>query len=51
MQLIEEPFAPFYTITLNFILALLNLRDDWDYLILVTKKVNKKYCLIPGKIT
>jgi hypothetical protein len=50
MQPIKEPLAPFYIITLDFILALLSSYKEFDYLLLVTKKVNKKHCLILKKI-
>ena len=51
MQPIKELLALFYTITLNFILALLSSYKEVDYLLLVIKKVNKKHCLILRKIT
>jgi hypothetical protein len=50
MQLIKEPLAPFYTITLDFILALLSFYKEFDYLLLIIEKVNKKYYLILRKI-
>jgi hypothetical protein len=50
MQPIKEPLVPFYIITLDFILALLSFYKEFDYLLLVTKKVNKKHCLILRKI-
>jgi hypothetical protein len=49
MQPIKEPLAPFYIITLNFILVLLSSYKEFNCLLLITKKVNKKYCLILGK--
>jgi hypothetical protein len=51
MQPIKEPLAPFYIILLNFILALLSSYKEFNYLLLVIEKVNKKYCLILRKIT
>jgi hypothetical protein len=51
MQPIKEPPAPFYIITLDFILALLSSYKEFNYLLLVIEKVNKKYCLILRKIT
>jgi len=51
MQPIKELLALFHIITLNFILALLSFYKEFDYLLLVTKKVNKKYCLILRKTT
>ena len=51
MQPIKELLALFYTITLDFILALLSFYKEFDYLLLVTKKVNKKHCLILRKTT
>jgi hypothetical protein len=50
MQPIKEPLVPFYIITLNFIFALLSSYKKFDYLLLVIKKVNKKYYLILRKI-
>jgi hypothetical protein len=51
MQLIKEPLTLFYIITLDFILALLSSYKKFDYILLVIKKVNKKYCLILRKAT
>jgi hypothetical protein len=51
MQPIKEPLAPFYIIILNFILALLSSYKEFDYILLVIKKVNKKHYLILGKTT
>jgi len=51
MQPMKELLALFYIITLDFILALLSSYKEFDYLLLVTKKVNKKNCLILGKTT
>jgi hypothetical protein len=51
MQPIKEPLVPFYTIILNFILALLSSYKEFDYMLLVTKKVNKKHYLILKKTT
>jgi len=51
MQPIEELLALFYIITLDFIFALPSSHEEFDCLLLVTEKVNKKYCLILGKIT
>jgi hypothetical protein len=50
MQLIKEPLALFYTIILDFIFALLSFYKEFDYILLVIKKVNKKHFLILGKI-
>jgi hypothetical protein len=49
MQLIKKPLILFYIIILDFILALLSSYKEFDYMLLVTKKVNKKHCLILGK--
>jgi hypothetical protein len=46
MQPIKEPLAPFYTITLDFSLALLSSYKKFDYILLVIEKVNKKHYLI-----
>jgi hypothetical protein len=51
MQLIKEPLALFYIITLDFILALLSSYKEFDYMLLVIEKVNKKHYLILRKIT
>ena len=51
MQPIKELLILFYTITLDFILALPSSYKEFDYLLLITKKVNKKYYLILRKIT
>ena len=51
MQLIKELLALFYTITLDFILALLSFYKEFDYILSVIKKVKKKYCLILEKTT
>jgi len=42
---------PFYIIILDFILALLSSYKEFDYMLLVIEKVNKKHCLILGKTT
>jgi hypothetical protein len=51
MQPIKEPLAPFYIITLDFILVLLSSYKEFDCLLLVIEKVNKKYYLIIRKTT
>ena len=51
MQLIKEHLALFYIITLNFILALLSSYKEFDYMLLVIEKVNKKHYLILKKTT
>jgi len=51
MQLIKELLALFYTITLDFILALLSFYKEFNCILLVTKKVNKKHYLISKKTT
>jgi hypothetical protein len=43
--------VPFYIIILDFILALLSFYKEFDYMLLVIKKVNKKHYLILGKTT
>jgi hypothetical protein len=50
MQPIKEPLMLFYTITLDFILALLSSYKEFNCLLLVIEKVNKKHCLILKKI-
>ena len=51
MQPIKELLVLFYIITLDFILALLSSYKEFNCLLLVTKKVNKKHCLILRKTT
>ena len=51
MQLIKELLAPFYTIILDFILALLSFYKEFDYILSIAKKVNKKHYLILRKTT
>jgi hypothetical protein len=51
IQPILELPGPFHTITIDFILALLESYKGFDYLISIIEKVNKRYVVIPGIIT
>jgi hypothetical protein len=51
MQPIEEPLALFYIITLDFIFALLSFYKEFNCMLLVIEKVNKKHYLILRKTT
>ena len=42
---------PFYTLTINFILALPISAKGYNYLILITCKFSRRISLIPRKIT
>ena len=43
--------APFYTITIDFVLALPTVNSDKDCILTITYKYTKKMILIPGKTT
>ena len=45
------PKAPFYTITMDFVLALPTANSDKDCMLTITCKYTKKVILIPGKTT
>ncbi|MGD0511075.1 MAG: hypothetical protein ABSA33_04505, partial [Candidatus Micrarchaeaceae archaeon] len=51
LQPIDSPPAPFYTITIDFILGLPKSRNRNDYAMSVTDKYSKAITLIPGKKT
>ena len=43
--------APFYTITMDFVLVLPTANSDKDCMLTITYKYTKRVILIPGKIT
>jgi len=51
MQPILELLGLFYIIIIDFILALPESYEKFDYLILITEKVNKRHIVILGIIT
>lgn len=50
MQLINYPFLPFYTITIDFIIRLLVTLNSYNIIISITNKATKATKFILGKI-